>query len=177
MVRPARRGAAGYTLLELMFAVVVLGILGMAVSRLYMVVFASWFRGGAALNLHAEARRADETLVNSLRSASMSNVILTRADSLEPPLSKVCFVDATGNSRMIYQQGGRIYQATWNGNTATALAANPLLDNFVENLTVYYPNIKEPNKLAYSLVLQDRYLSNQNPLVLQTAGTIELKAP
>lgn len=107
----------------------------------------------------------------------MSNVILTRADSLEPPLSKVCFVDATGNSRMIYQQGGRIYQATWNGNTATALAANPLLDNFVENLTVYYPNIKEPNKLAYSLVLQDRYLSNQNPLVLQTAGTIELKAP
>lgn len=177
MVRRARRGEAGYTLLELMFAVAVLGIMGMAISRLYMVVFTSWFRGGAALSLHAEARRADDTLVRSLRSASMSKVILTRADDLEPPMSKVCFVDAMGNSRMIYQQGGRIYQASWSGTTATALAANPLLNNFVENLTVYYPNIKEPNKLAYSLVLQNQYLANQSPLVLQTAGTIELKAP
>lgn len=168
----------GQSLLQLMLTVAVMGVLGMLTMRLYKAVLITAVRERASLDLHQGSRQARDMLVNGLRNASASSVIITRADSLQPPLSKICFIDTAGNSITYYQSGRRLYRGTWTSTTATVTAPTAVMNDFVERFNVYYPNIKNINQLAFSLMARAKPLSNTaKAQELLTTGDVELKAP
>jgi Tfp pilus assembly major pilin PilA len=178
MSRRPTAGQAGQSLLQLLLTVAVMGVLGIITVRLMRAVLVTSIKEKASLDLHQGSRQARDMLVAGLRNASASSVIITRQDSTQPPMSKVCFIDAGGNSITFFQEGRRFYRGTWTSTTATVDTRAALLNNFVERFNVYYPNVKNINQISFALMARASPMSNTVKTVeLLTTGDIEMKAP
>lgn len=172
------QGQRGFTLLQLMMTVAVLGILAALTARLLGQVLTTWVTERAGFDMHQNSRQARDLLVTSMRNASISSVVITRADVDEPPLSKVCYVDSRGDSHTVYQQGRRLYFGAYGSSTATVTTSRAILGDYVERFNVYYPDLKDPSHVAFSLMLRATPLKMSGKHIeLLTTGDIEMKAP
>lgn len=177
---PPRRTDAekGFTLLQTMLVVAVLGILAALTARLLGGVLRSWIMTRATFEVHQSSRQSRDLLVQALRDASASSVIITRANALQPPLSKLCYIDTRGDSRVVYQDGRRLVLGTWSNSTATVSNTKVLLNDYVERFNAYYPDQKDPTHVAFSLMIRATPLRVQGKTIeLLTTGDVEMKAP
>lgn len=178
MPTPRTGSERGFTLLQTMLAVAVLGILAALTARLLGQVLRSWVMTRATFEVHQSSRQSRDLLVQALRNASASSVIITRANTLQPPLSKLCFIDTNGDSRVVFQEGRRLIQGTWSSTTATVSDTHVLLNDYVERFNAYYPDQKDPTHVAFSLMIRATPLRMQGkPIELLTTGDVEMKAP
>lgn len=172
------RAQRGFTLLQTMLVVAVLGILASLTARLLQQVLRSSIMTRASFEVHQSSRQSRDLLVQSLRNASASSVIITRAGATQPPLSKLCFIDAKGNSRTFYQDGRRLMMGAWSSTTATVSSTTALLNDYVERFNVYYPDHKDPTHVAFSLMIRATPLHTKGQTIeLLTTGDVEMKAP
>lgn len=173
-----RLGERGQTLLQLMMAVALMSILAALTAKLLQGVLNSWAKGQAGLAVHQGSRATRDLVVNGLRNASASSIIITRADALQPPMSKLCYVDAGGTSLTVFQSGKRLIRGTWTSTTATVTNQTVVMNDYVERFMVYYPNVKVINQVAFSLSVRARPLAtNSADITLLTTGDVEMKAP
>jgi type II secretory pathway pseudopilin PulG len=168
----------GQSLIQLMLVVAILGILGMLVARLTGKVSLAWLtnRTYARMNFNAEAAR--RFLGSQMRDASTASVIISRQAVGEPLLSKVSWVDFNGNSRTIYQSGKRLLTADWSGTNTAVARVGEVLDEGLERFHAYYPNVKDPSKISFVLVLKKKVTTTSlTPAELSITCDVELKNP
>lgn len=171
-------GQSGQSLIQLMTVVAIMGVLAMLVARLTGKVTAGWISQRLQARQAFTAETARRILASQMRDASIASVVISRQGAGEPMLSKVSWVDPAGSSRTVYQQGQRLYSATWAGSVTAVASPMEVLDESLERFHAYYPNTKDPSKIAFSLVLSKRATSSSPvPAQLSISTELELKNP
>jgi hypothetical protein len=78
----------------------------------------------------------------------------------------VLWVDASGSSRMVWQNADKLYAADWSGTNTASASATKIQTVLREGLlafVVYYPNSKDLSKLGINLVLSKQVINESNP--------------
>ena len=174
-------GQRGFSLLQLMITLAVMGVLLNIFDKLLVAGLRGWAKSKRGFEVHYECREGRERIIKALRGAKMSSVRIHRYNAVSPPYSRVCYVDAQGNSRAIFQEGNSIMAGFWSGATPVSVTRNPtewVVHGMVERFNVYYPNQKDLSQLAFSFAVKTRaWASDEKDLELLVTGDVEMKTP
>jgi prepilin-type N-terminal cleavage/methylation domain-containing protein len=175
MKRPGQRG---FTLIQLMITVAVMGIFGALVSRMFMRGLQEWFQGKAGMLMQQTARIAKDRLAEDLRHASLSSVVISRHASNQALMSQISFVDANGNSLEFYQSGDKLVWGNWGVSPTAMISQNNLIQSNVSRFLIYYPNVKAPQLIAFRItMLVLPYRDAPKAIQLSVDDQVELKNP
>ncbi len=176
-----RRDQEGFTLVELMIVVVIMGLLSTVIARFFMSSNLMWLFSSASIQSQQKARIARDNINSGLRQASAASVVITRYDSSQPPMSMISFVDARGNSMAFWQKDMGFYQGSWITGTAgrTVTKGSYIIPFNLQAVTFYYPNIKDTRRVSYSLYtiwdLKDN--SKYRDPAIQMVGDVDIRNP
>ena len=110
--RPAGRmdSKGGYTLVELMVTVAILGIIGSVGSLITTKIFQAQMMSEAMLNIQTNAFATFDVVNKLLRQAQGSSIVIDQYDANEPPWSRVTFtIPNNPKSFTFYQKGQTLY--------------------------------------------------------------------
>lgn len=163
-MRHRRRSCSGYTLIELMVAVAVLGIIAVTGGRLLTKVFEFNLQSTARIGIQRDLRASMNIINRSLRQARADTVILTQAAD-GPPYSMITFTSVEGSTVTFRQSGRRLIQDITGANERTAILARN-----VEYIAFSYPQTDDNTIVSVSITLKkSTYL--RRAAVLQMAIT------
>lgn len=100
----------GWTLIELLVIVTIIGILSLSVSSIFLQIWRFYRITVVQKELQEEARTIMELVTRNLRNARSSTLIFSRYNSVQPPYSKVSFTTIDGKNVSYYQIGRVLYQ-------------------------------------------------------------------
>ena len=144
----------GFTLIEMMLVVGILGIIGVGITRLFSSTFKGWFLNMGQLSSQRQMRVARDIIIKFTRQAKASSVILDRYNTTQPYLSMLTFVDAAGNSRAFFQKNNAFHAGSWSlvsGVRTVAANTQILIPNYLQKASFFFPDVKEPGKLGFCL--------------------------
>ena len=122
MVTPRRR--KGYTLMELMVVVAILGVIVSAAPRLLNGIYRFSRLSTARLEIQKNARGALSNINRGLRQAQASSISISQLNGM-PPHSKITFnrykPDGTLETLSYYQSGKKLYMSS-SGSAGKAIA-------------------------------------------------------
>lgn len=146
MVRRSGR-RAGYTILELMVVVTILGVIA-AVGPLLLTNVERFFdQDSARAELQRDARVALDQMNRTLRQASAATVIVTEGAG-QPPYSKISFMLPDGTPVAFELENRRLLRVS--GGSTSLLAGN------VEYLAFTYPQSDDNTALSITMTLRKR---------------------
>lgn len=174
------RGQRGFTLVEAMIVVGIMGIIGVVVTNLFTGVIRGWHFNLGHIASQRQARAARDTMVKFVRQASAASVEIGRFHPSQPPLSMLTYHDAAGNSRAFFQHGNRFSVGIWTivGGVRVASAQQMLMTNYVQRITFYYPDMKDPQKLGF--LMHSSWpvpTSKSGDIQTQFSGVIDIRDP
>ena len=174
---------SGFTLIELMIVVAVMGLAAAMVAQLVLSGVNAWYSGVTGLWAQREAREARDILVRNLRQASASTVEISQFNPAQTRDSQVRFVDADGDTQTFYQSYDELVRTVWkSGSPAGQLATYVLIGHGVQDFKVYYPDAKDMSQVGvaiYEVLYPKAGLdeSKQNPVAIQVNATVQLRNP
>jgi Tfp pilus assembly protein FimT len=175
---PPRPAEKGQSLVQLMLVVAILGIMSSLVAKLTGKVTLNWLAHRLQSRISYSAESARAFLGSQMRDASIASVVISRQATGQPLLSKISWVDASGNSCTVYQVDSKLYRANWSGNVTTVAKVGIILNEGLERFVAYYPDVKDPSKVAMNLVLSKKLMaSSVTPAQLSVVVELELKNP
>lgn len=101
----------GFTLLELMLVVAILGIIASMGSVLLIQTSRFYRQNQARLDIQRDARTVFNLLAKNLRQAQASTITIDNAPS-QPPYSRITFTKMSGDIITYYQENNKLYQVT-----------------------------------------------------------------
>lgn len=113
--------ATGYTLVELMIIVAILGVIVNLGPDLYKQVQRFFFLSNARVELQREARTAMSSMTETLRQAQTDTIIITRQQA-QPHMSRISFQDISGRQMGYYQSGRKLMMNV--GSSTTTISSN-----------------------------------------------------
>jgi prepilin-type N-terminal cleavage/methylation domain-containing protein len=180
----------GFTLVELMLAVAITGIILAVVSSLFLGAFRGWIFNLQHLTGNQSARVARDNISKLGRHAQATQVQIGRFDTQQPPYSMLIFTDVKGQNMAFYQLRDQLWQASWVTATASSVdsitpisitASTPLISNGVRAISFFYPNYKNMRHIVFSISINKDVMVSQpdafNPVALQVVGDLELRNP
>jgi type II secretory pathway pseudopilin PulG len=179
----------GFTLLQLMITVAVMGVLLVVFDKLTVAGLRGWAKSKKGYEVQQSTREAKDQITKALRSAKANTVLISRyrrlssggVQAYQPPCSMVTFVDTQGNSRAIFQDGGSIKYTTWSGTNPYSLTPNAndlYVRDIAQRFSVYYPNPKDYTQIAFSFAVKTRAWANdERDMELLVTDVVEMKAP
>lgn len=142
MVRRRR----GYSLVESLLVVAILGILASLAAGLLVQVSRYWSLTTARLSLQREARAALYVMGRELRQAQSASIVIDRYNTSQPFCSRISF-QKTGQTtvRSFYQKGNQLIQ----------LGGQPtVLSNSLAYFAVTFPRSDDMTIVSLSMTLQ-----------------------
>ena len=164
----------GFTLIEAMIVVGIIGILGALIAQLTLTGFRGWAYNLASYQIKQKVKNSRDLMINDLRYARSHTVEVSSLDATEPPFSRVTYTDVTGNARSFYQEDGKListYQRP--GQTLTA---TEIIDGDLVRFHIYFPDIKDYTRLNIVLGLSRMpYKDAARPVRIDLSGKVELR--
>jgi prepilin-type N-terminal cleavage/methylation domain-containing protein len=176
MNRQRMNAQQGVTMIELLIAVVVLGLLTAVLGRLTMAGMESWNSGFAQLMMQRKTHYARDVFIRNLRNASASTIAISRTNTAQPYFSMVTFIDGEGNTHQYYQEEKSLIVTI---SKANKVNREVLLMNNLESLKFYYPNEKDFSVLAFSLYALKPSMGKmlRRPVELLVTANQEIRNP
>jgi prepilin-type N-terminal cleavage/methylation domain-containing protein len=177
-----KSGQLGVTMIELMIAVAVLGLLSLVFSKLVMAGLQSWKNNFNQTMMLRRANTARDTMKYELRNASASTFFVSRTNTTEPFFSSVTFLDTMGNTRQFYKQTDRLIFYTNEKGRERRDALLVLSDRGrmqFESLRFFYPDEKDFSVINFSFsILKNKEDKMQRQDIRHVvSGSVELRNP
>jgi len=135
----------GWTLVELMIVVAIVGVLAMVGPSILTQTTRFFLLGSTKLELQREARAAIYVITRELRQAQ-SNTIVIDSTGTQPYYSRIRFTNEAGNNITVAQSGSSILLTE--GNTNTTLSKN------LGYMAFTFPRSDDMTIVSVSLTLQ-----------------------
>lgn len=167
-------GQAGFTLIEVMIAVALLGIGTAFITNMFLNSWRLWKRSYDELLMQRDSREAIALIGRALREASPGSVIVSSAGNA-PLYSRIDFTDARGRNWTFSQSGYRVNYIT---KLASGSSATLFLLDHVSTLTFTYPNFQDRGLMDVGLVVSSTpYRDAPRPIVIQLAERVMIRNP
>lgn len=136
-----RRASSGYTLIEAMLVVAIVGILASLGATILLQANRFFLQAKTRTTLQRESRSVMYVVTRELHQAQSATIVIRRVSSSQPYYSRIDFTKEQGTPVTIYQngnllcmatnasaftlaQGGRLVCQTSGGGSATTLSSN-----------------------------------------------------
>jgi len=139
------RKGKGYTLVEVMLVIAVMGIVLSGTFGLLINFTRFWRVSQARLDIQRDARRTLSLMNKTLRQAQQSSITIDQLTGA-PPWSRISFNDKNGNAVVYYQSGDRLYQSV--GSQITLMGEN------LKTLRFSYPSSDDATLLGVSVCFE-----------------------
>ncbi len=164
------QGEAGFTLVELMIAMAVLGVgLAFAVNS-FLNGWQLWKRTFDELVLQSRARRALALVTQALREATPGSVKLS---SPAGKFSRIEFTDIRGRGWAFYRSGWKAQAVVTTGATT----ATTFLAENVAMLSFMYPSFQDTGLIDVGICLSATPYAKANHVVVQLSERVMLRNP
>jgi prepilin-type N-terminal cleavage/methylation domain-containing protein len=134
----------GYSLMEMMLVVAILGVIATVGPTLFTKVFQFYQLHNAKLEIQRDARAALDTINRFLRQGQSATVVIDQFAG-QPPFSRISFTTTQSQSVMFYQSGTTLYQVLQSTN---AICRN------VRFIAFTYPRSDDPTIVSIALTTQ-----------------------
>lgn len=155
MNRPCPRG--GYTLIELMIVVAILGVLILAAPRTFIKTYQFIQLMTARVEIQKNARGALSNINRDLRQALASTISIS-ARSGQPYHSCVYFgkYNSVGAVEYVsyYQNSNKLYQVRSSSAITSCSGAGKMIANNLRYIAFTYPRTDDPTILSISLTFE-----------------------
>ncbi len=145
MVNIYKKQNLGWTLVEVLIIITILGILSLSVYELYLQIWRFYRLSNAQRVLQQEARNILDLIVWNLRNGRSDTIVISQ-NSGQPYYSKIQFQTIEGSTVTYYQQNRKLVQVIDN-NTK-------VLSNNVTYFTAVFPKSYEMNIVSIALTLE-----------------------
>jgi prepilin-type N-terminal cleavage/methylation domain-containing protein len=183
-IRERRAGEQGFTLVEMIIAALVMGIIMVVVARLFLGSFKGWLFNYSAMTAQSRARVYRDTIIKRLRQGQASTIEISRYNNNQPPRSMLSFTDASGKNWMFVQKDNAVLMGPWYLNTSSNLrvlspTANVAINDKVQRLLFYTPDMKDLSTVNFALDLEWTLLADNKlkPITIQMVGSVEVRDP
>lgn len=141
----------GYTLMELMIAVAIMGVLVLGAPQLFTKVYQFVRLATARAEIQKNAREALSNINRELRQAVATSIVIDQVSG-QPPHSRITFnyykPDGSIEQMSYYQSGRKLYQAR-NGSSEGRLVADSL-----RYLAFSYPRTDDATIISLSVTFE-----------------------
>jgi prepilin-type N-terminal cleavage/methylation domain-containing protein len=164
MVKRERRG--GYSLVEVMMAVVILGIIASVSGRVLLQVNRYWILTSTRSDLQREARAAMFVITKELRQAQSNTIVLDRLSASQPFYSRITFTKIQGTSMTFEQNGDQLQQIV--GNSTKTLTSHLVY------LAFTFPQSDVLSILSVSMTLQQSIYQGQTKALHMSSEEVQV---
>jgi prepilin-type N-terminal cleavage/methylation domain-containing protein len=182
--RPLRRpgGEGGFTLVELMIAIAVIGIGTVFITTQFVVGYQNWKRNFDELLLQRSARIAMSRITQALREGTPGSVAITTPLGM-PQFSQISFLDGRGRSWVFRQvlkgaeQGRSVYRIQSVMTPSAGASTTDYLGTYVETLSFVYPSFQDVGLIDVGLTMRKIPYLRANPNFFQLVERVMLRNP
>ncbi len=168
MVR-RREHHSGYTLVEVMLVVVILGILASVGARMLLQVNRYFIMANAKADIQREARAAMYVITSEVRQAQASTIVIDSASPAEPFYSRITFTVLNGPTLTFLQNGTQLIQSVNGGAT--------VLSNHVQYLAFTLPRSDDMTILSVALTLKENIYQGRSKALHMASEQVQVMNP
>ncbi len=168
MVTPRRRGRAGYTLIEIMLVVAVLGVIALVGPRLFTGMYQFFNQSLARTDVQRDIRVALDQMNRTIRQASAATVTISQ-DAGQPPYSKISLTSVSGESVTFKQGGRKLFQTVGNQQMT-------LVDN-VQYMAFTFPQTDVNTVVSISVTLEKKTFSGRSAALQMAITKVRIMNP
>ena len=141
----ALKSAKGYTLVEAMMTVAIVGILTAVAAPLLIQMTNFWRQTTARNNIERDVRVSLDTFNRFARQAQSGTVTIDRGSN-QPPASRITFTSIQGQTVSFYQTGNKLYMQL--GGNVSLLSSN------IAYIAFTYPRTDDTSLISVAITTQ-----------------------
>jgi prepilin-type N-terminal cleavage/methylation domain-containing protein len=168
MVRRFPRRSRGYTLVEAMIVVSILGILVAMGTGLFLRMYQFFNQMDARTDVQRELRVALDNINHSVRQASAATIYVDEATN-QPPYSQISFITVDGSTVSYSQIGNSLVQSV--NRNKTVLTQN------LQYIAFSYPQTDINTVLSISMTLQKKTYSGRSTALQMAISKVRVMNP
>ena len=168
MVR-RRRGRAGYTLMELLMVVAILGIISSVGASVLLQANRYFIMTKTRIDLQKEARAALYLMTREIRQAQSNTIVISNAPG-QPFYSKITFTKIQGNSLTFQQVGDQLQQLIPRG----AATEKIILSKNLRYLAFTFPRSDQLTILSVAVTLQEAIYQGQTKALHMASENVQV---
>jgi prepilin-type N-terminal cleavage/methylation domain-containing protein len=135
---------SGYTLVEMMLVVVILGIICMSAPSLFTHLTRFYQLHNAKVEIQRDARACLDIINRFLRQATSYSVVIDQVSG-QTAYSRISFTTIDGQNMSFYQQGTTLYQV--------ARSTTPISKN-LRYIAFTYPRSDDPTIISVAMTME-----------------------
>lgn len=163
-----RRARGGYTLVEVMMAVVILGIIASVGAGIMLQVNRYFILTRTRLDLQRQARAALYVMTREIRQAQSATIVIDRASTSQPFYSRITFTKIQGTQVSFVQVGNKLEQITGGGAGEVTLSTN------LQYLAFTFPRTDDMSILSVAVTLQENIYQGQTKALHMASENVQV---
>ena len=168
MVGTKKLNRSGFTLIEAMMVVAIIGVLALVGPRLFTGMYQFFSQSSARTEIQRDLRVALDQMNRTIRQASAATVNVSQ-DTGQLPYSKISFTTVDGTAVSYKQSGRKLIQVS-------GTSQKTLVDN-VEYLAFTYPQTDINTVVSISFTLQKKTFSGRSTALQMAITKVRVMNP
>jgi prepilin-type N-terminal cleavage/methylation domain-containing protein len=161
-----RKKRAGFTLVELMMVVIILGIISSVGAGIMLQVNRYFLLTRVRIDLQKQARSSLYLMTREIRQAKAATIVIDRAATNQPFYSRITFTTIDGRQFRFQQVGSKLQQVV--GNGTTTLSTNLCY------LAFTFPRSDDMTILSVAMTLQEATFQGQEKALHMASENVQV---